>query len=314
MSKKLKETKGYANFRGIISGLHNRRNGSSRIDESWGTKLVFFIKTSEHNSIPVELIQFNSQVGRPVFLSSRNEDGSSEIKEIPWDQRHQKFDGWQLIGISVRGKDHDEVSHLVPLDAIDYILENFEDGDSVFVSCEINRSEVGDRKYTNYTIRRMYAANEVIDFEAEDFQEVTDFREEFVYDDFFVDKRENKAFIKGNVINYGEKIVPVIYTVELETNEDRAIVDYIDKNCSYGDVLMVEGIIHNRVIGEWVENENQQGIIGRGRQSFKRPERSFVIHGERKEFQITGILDVKKGLYQKAELEDTDDDVPDWLK
>ena len=135
-----------------------------------------------------------------------------------------------------------------------------------------------------------------------------------MYDDFFVDKRENKAFIKGNVINYGEKIVPVIYTVELETDEDRAIVDYIDKNCSYGDVLTVEGIIHNRVIGEWVENENRQGIIGRGRQSFKRPERSFVIHGERKEFQITGILDVKKGLYQKAELEDTDDDVPDWLK
>ena len=135
-----------------------------------GYKIGILIKPSEHNSIPVELIQFNSQVGRPVFLSSRNEDGSSEIKEIPWDQRHQKFDGWQLIGISVRGKNHDEVSHLVPLDAIDYILENFEDGDSVFVSCEINRSEVGDRKYTNYTIRRMYAASEVIDLKQKIFK------------------------------------------------------------------------------------------------------------------------------------------------
>lgn len=314
VSQNLKQTKGYANFRGVISGLHNRRSGSSKTEMDWGTKLLFFIKTSEHNSIPVELIQFKSQIGRPVYISNRDEDGKIETKPVEWSQRNQKFDGWQLIGTSVRSKNHEEVSNLVPIDAIEYILDNFEDGDSVFVNCDITRSESGDKKYTNYTIKRIYATNEPIDFEAEDFEEITDFREEFVYNEFFVNKKDNKAFVSGNVINYGDKVVPVVYTVELKTDDDKAIVDYLEKNSSYGDVLTVEGIIHNRVIGEWIENETTQRVVGRGRQSFQRPERTFIIKGEKKEFQILSIADVKKGLYTKSEFEAVDDDTPDWLK
>ena len=34
-------------------------------------------------------------------------------------------------------------------------------------------------------------------------------------------QKDNKAFVSGNVINYGDKVVPVVYTVELKTDDDK---------------------------------------------------------------------------------------------
>lgn len=312
----LKETKGYANFKGVISGLHNRRKGSSRADESWGTRLRFFIKTSEHNSIPVELTQWNSQVGKPVYFSNRSEDGSIETKQVDWSQRTEKFEDWQLIGTSVRAKNHEDVSVLVPIDAIDYIEKNFNDGDTVFVSCNIRRSESGDKQYINYEINRIYSASEDLNFEADNFEEVSEFKENFVFDSFFADKKEGKMFINGKTIQYGDKVTPAVYTVWTNTDEDKEVANYIAKNCKFGDILSVTGIVHNRVIGEWVENDDSgSGVVGRQSKSFGKHSRQFITKGELKEYQIIGIESVVNGAYQKSDFEaPVDNDTPDWLK
>lgn len=312
----LKETKGYANFRGVISGLHNRRKGSSKTVEPWGTKLRFFIKTSEHNSIPVELTQFSSQVGKPVYLSSKNEDGGYETKSIDWSQRKEEFEGWQLIGVSVRSKNHEDTSILVPIDAIEYIENNFNDGDSVFVSCRINRSQSGDKQYVNYEINRMYAATEDIDFEDEEFEEISEFKEDFIFDSYFADKNEGKMFIKGKTIQYGGKITPVVYTVWTETEDDKAVAKYIADNCEFGTIVSANGIIHNRVIGEWVETADEDGVlVGRKSKSFGKPSRHFVTHGELKEYQITALEDLVKGAYAKADFEPkATSSEPEWLR
>lgn len=312
----LKETKGYANFKGVISGLHNRRKGSSRADEKWGTRLRFFIKTSEHNSIPVELTQWNSQVGKPVFFSNRTEDGGFETKQVDWSQRKEKFEGWQLIGTNVRAKEHEEVSVLVPIDAIEYIENHFNDGDTVFVSCNIRRSESGDKQYINYEINRMYAASEDLDFESEDFEEITDFKEDFVFDSFFADKKEGKMFVNAKTIQYGDKVTHAVYTVWTKEEGDKEVANYIAKNCKFGDILSVTGIVHNRVIGEWVENEGDGGgIVGRQSKSFGKPSRQFITKGELKEYQIIGIENIVNGAYSKGDFESQqEDETPDWLK
>lgn len=312
-----KETKGYANFKGIISGLHNRRKGSSRADESWGTRLRFFIKTSEHNSIPVELTQWRSQVGKPVYISTRLEEGGFETKPIDWAQRKESFEGWQLIGISVRSKNHEETSTLVPIDAIEYIENNFNDGDSVFVSCNIRRSESGDKKYINYEISRIYSTFEELDFEVDNFEEVSEFKEDFIFDSYFADKKEGKLFINAKTIQYGDKVTPAVYTVWTNTEEDKEVANYIAKNCNFGDILSVTGIVHNRVIGEWVENEGSSGgIVGRQTKSFGKPSRQFITKGELKEYQIIGIESIVNGAYTKADFETSmaADDTPEWLK
>lgn len=312
---KLKQTKGYANFKGIISGLHNRKKGSSKTEAGWGTKLQFFVKTSEFNSIPIELVQYNSQVGKPVYLSTKAEDGNFETKEIDWDKRHEKFDGWQIIGTSLRAKDKEDVVNLVAIDAIEYIEDNFNDGDEVFISCEIKRSESGDKKYINYELKRMYTLTDPLDFTTEDFEETSEFKETFVYNEMFTDKKTKKSFVNGNVILYDGKVVPAVYTIDLEMEEDKVLSEYIEKNCNFGDVLTVEGVVHNRVEGEWIENDTSKGVIGRTSRSFQKPEKTFITHGERKEFQIIGIADIKKGLYSREEFEqDADDDTPEWLK
>ena len=95
--------KSYANFKGKISGLHNRKNGSSRTDYDWGSKLQFFIKTSEYNSVAVDLISFASRVGEDVYISTTDRNTSRETKAIDWESRNEEFEGWQLIGLQLRG-------------------------------------------------------------------------------------------------------------------------------------------------------------------------------------------------------------------
>lgn len=314
----LKETKGYANFKGVISGLHNRRKGSSRSDESWGTKLRFYVKTSEHNSIPVELTQWSSQIGKPVYISSKNDDGGYETKAIDWDRRTEEFEGWQLIGVSARGKNHEEVSTLVPIDAIDYIETNFNDGDEVFISCNIRRSQSGDKSYINYEVNRIYASKNPIDFEAEDFEEVSDFKETFVFDSYFADKKEGKLFINAKTIQYGDKVTPAVYTVWTATEEDKEVANYIAKNCKFGDILTTSGIVHNRVIGEWVENEEtgSGGVVGRTSKTFQKSARQFITKGELKEYQILGIESIVNGAYKESDFTAPakSNDTPEWLK
>ena len=95
--------------------------------------------------------------------------------------------------------------------------------------------------------------------------------------------------------------------------------------------MTAEGVVHNRVEGEWVETSSTDGkIIGRGVSSFEKPSNSFVVTGERKDTQILGISDLQKGLYSKADFTqtgvkdeapkvstnsplDNDESMPDWL-
>lgn len=310
----LKETKGYANFKGIISGLHNRKKGSSKAEYDWGTVLNFFLKTSEHNSIPVSLIQFNQQVGKPVYFSKRNEEGVFETKSVDWAKRTEDFEGWQLIGVSVRSKNHEDITNLVPIDAIEYIENNFNDGDSVFVGCQIRRSQSGDKTYTNYEINKIYNTKEELEFEADNFEEVTEFRETFVYKDSFADKKDGKLFVNGLTIQYGGKTTPVVYTVWTNTEEDKEVANYMASQLKFGDLVTVEGIIHNRVIGEWVENEDNGGIVGRQSKSFGKPSRQFITKAELKEHQIIGIVDIVEGAYEKSDFEESNEEVPEWLK
>lgn len=311
----LKQTKGYSNFKGIISGLHNRKKGSSKQTFEWGTTLTFFLKTSEYNSIPVTLVSFNSRIGKSVYFSTKTDDGY-ETKEIDWKNRNDKYEGWNLIGINLKSKNQEETISLVEHDAIDFILDNFNDGDSVFVGTEMKRSAKGDKVYTNYNIRKMFATSEPVDFESEDFAEISEFQEEFVFNDIFEDKKSGKAFVKGQTIAYNDDVTDVMYVVNLNIDEDKALAKYLATNVSFGDVLSVTGIVHNRTIGDWIENEDNQPLVGRSTNSFSKPDRQFVVTGEQKELQIIGIESVQKGLYSKAELEGSsdDDDTPSWLK
>lgn len=297
----------YANFKGLISGLH-RKKGSSKNDYDWGTRLQFFIKTSEFNSIPVTITAFANNVGGNVYFSTTNRDAARETKKMDWSDRKQEFEGWELIGIHLRASNYDNVDILVEQDAIDYILENFKDGDPVFVQCRVERNTSGDRTYTNYDISRMYSSaefnfnieNNEYDFNAEDFKEVAEVRDTFVYREMAVN--EDRALVKGTVVGNNSSLTEIEYMVDPKSEFGGDIIEFIKSNCSFGDVLTVEGIVHNRVVGSFVEKEGSGSLVGKSASSFGGSGVKFVVESERKELEMIGIVDMVKDVYTKDDL------------
>ena len=217
--------KSYANFKGKISGLHNRKNGSSKTDYDWGSRLQFFIKTSEYNSIAVDITSFDSRIGQDVYISTTDRNTVRETKAIDWDSRNEEFEGWQLIGLRLRGKNQSKISTLVEHDAIDYILNNFEDDDVVFVQCEVDRSASGDEIYTNYRIKRLYSSDGEFDVKADDFEEVAEINDTFVFKEMAVNEGLGKAVVKGVVVQRNDKLVDVEHVIGLKQEIDKVIVD-----------------------------------------------------------------------------------------
>ena len=300
--------KSFANFKGTISGLHNRKKGSSKTDYDWGSKLLFFINTSEHNSVGIGITSWNNRIGEDVYIVTTDKDSARETKTIEWERRNEDFEGWELIGLQLRGKKQSKISTLVEHDAIEYILNNFEDGDNVFVQCEVERSKSGDKTYTNYNIKRIYSSDAEFDYNAEGFKEVSDVKDTFAFKEMAVN--QEKATVKGVVVQYGGKLVDVEYAIDTKEEIDRAIIDYVKKNCKYGDVLTIEGVVHNRVIGDWVETEGSKNLVGRSSASFGGGGKRFIVTNERKEVQIIGIADLQKQVYTEDDLTEKEFD---WL-
>lgn len=319
----LAETKGYANFKGTISGLHSRKgDGSSFTSNDYVNKLQFFINTSEHNSIPVSVTQFKSRIGKKVYASKTTEDGKYTTKAFDWSKRNSLPKDYQLFGVRCRAEGEQEVRNLVEDDAIEYILNNFKDGDVVFINAKIDRTESGKKQYVNYNISSIYSAKEI----KEDDAEIADFQEEFVYTGCI---DSDPFMVKGLTISFGDKTAEVVYDIENESEADAKLIDYIKHNINFGDVVTAEGIVHNRVIGRFVEDEKE--VIGRAT-TFSKPSRTFVVDGTKKGFQILAISDINAGIYDKSDFEpdaiednNTDfapestespanDDIPGWLQ
>lgn len=300
--------KSFANFKGTISGLHNRKKGSSKMDYDWGSKLLFFVNTSEHNSIGVGITSWNNRIGEDVYLATTDKNSARETKPIEWERRNEDFEGWELMGLQLRGKNQSRISSLVEHDAIEYILDNFEDGDNVFINCEVERSKSGDKIYTNYNIKRIYSSDAVADYNSDDFKEVSDIKDTFAFKEMVVN--QEKAIVRGTVVQYGGKLVDVEYMIDTKEEIDQVIINYIKENCKFGDVLTIEGIVHNRVIGDWVETEGSKNLVGRGSSSFGGGGKRFVVKSERKEIQIIGIVDLQKQVYTEDDLTEKEFD---WL-
>ena len=318
----LKQTKGFAQFRGIIGGLERVKEAITKrsetrqyMDSDKIKKLQFSIKTSDDNVLYVEVKQFKTGNSlKNVYISKRDEESKkTETKAVPFNERHRSFeDGWKIIGIALKSHNDEYAKSLVPYDAIDYILENFQDGDSVFLNTEMSHSDDGKGKfYTNYEIKRMYVTKEPIDFEAENFEEQADFVEDIVFSDV-VDTGEN-AFVKAFAINYRGEPQECQFMIEAV---DKEVIEFFKSEVSFGDVVSVEGLVNNRVVYSYrdasEEEQDDKPMVGRKTKSSQNNSKIREIESENRSLQIIGVADVKKGLYTAEELGegDSESDLP----
>ncbi len=306
----LKQTKSYAMFRGKIYGLNSEKK-SPVSSNDFASKLQFIVKTDEDNVHYCQVTQWLSQVGKEVYFSSTTEKGTTQ--KVPWDKRYENFENWKLIGVGVKGPNEQETKTFVPMDAIDAIQSKFTDGDSVFVKCTKTSSARGNNVYTNYEINAIYTTQDEVNFESEDFEEVSDFMDEVVF--VSTGGTSKKMEVEAYHIGYKDALTLVTYTVDMEDDDSKEVGNYIKKNLKFGDVVKLEGIIHNRAVVEWKDKDGgeQTSVVGKKRKAFGGgSNKEKVVTGEREEFEIVAIAEVKSGVYKQSDFEQEEAEKMPW--
>jgi len=323
----LKQTKGYASFRGILGGLDRTvgdiaegKSNKNYSNTDKIKKLKFSIKTSDDNVHFVDVTQFKTGKSMDkAYISKRDADtGKYETQAISWSDRNKELqDGWNLIGISLKSSDDENTKNMVAFDAIDYILENFKDGDSVFLNADITHSDYNENRYVNYGVKKMFASKSDIEFEAEDFEEQADFEETIIFNTCYPD--ENGLQVLAYAVDYSKSPIEIEFVVK---NEDKEVMEYVESNLSNGDLVTVAGLINNRIVYEWTEipqETEDDGFKTIGRKTKtegnkSKPKREKNIISEDKSIQIIGLDpdSIKSGLYSEEDFMESTDTLPFW--
>lgn len=320
--KEFEKTKGYSNFRGIIGGLTAIKEGKSKwgfVEDEKKKSLQFSVKTSDNNVHYIRINQWKTgKAMDSAWISKKDEEsGKFETIKINWDDRLKKLeDGWRLIGIALKSANDEYTQNFVAYDAIDYILENFEDGDAVFVGVENSYYEGQNGTKNNYDLKKMFYAKDGVDFEAEDFEETADFEQTIIFNNCYPDA--DGLVINAFTVGFTGELCPTQFLVK---NIDKEVIKYFEKEIKIGDVLNVFGVVNNRVEYELIKIESEESSgnsLGRKTKSVanrEKPKYEKNILFEEKNLQITGldIDSIEQGKYTEDDLlgdEFDEDEVP----
>jgi hypothetical protein len=270
MKKELVQTKGQFKLMGKVKGIENEnalREGTTQGKDQPYKSLSFFVETSPTNAIKVEI--FAMERDEVFFYSSK----AKETKRIPWDKRHSSLKEYKLIGTRLgleKGEDgKNKQVMMVEWDAVDYILDNLKDGDSVFVNGTINfrtykDKNSGDMKESkSYAISGISHTKKPIDFDAEDFSEMASFEQDIVVTDVTV--LDGKLHIGAKIIGYKSKkgdqeVADTTFIVdpEVDGGKYKKLANNMKKRLKYGDAIKLFGLCINSVelvAGEETEEE-----------------------------------------------------------
>ncbi|MBX6362191.1 MAG: hypothetical protein IRZ03_19235 [Acidobacterium ailaaui] len=249
--KKLEQTKHSFKLRGVITRLDS--SNAVKTGETGNHKpykrLSFGVKTSELNEIFVELFGMEKD---KVFAYNQKEQKSLQLD---WNKRHNVPEGYQIIGVRVNPGEESEAEYLTEMDAVEKILENFKDGDSVYIGGDLvinaYTNNNGDKiKSIRYQIRSISKLKNDLDFDSENFKETNAFESTIVY--INGEKADNEFVITGRHISHDETFEDYTYVVDL--NKFKKLASNIKKNLKFGDVIKLKGHCWNHVITEELDD------------------------------------------------------------
>lgn len=198
----MEQTKGYFSLRGKIWGLNNKKPNQN--DSGTMRSLSIAVNTRKDNSLFV-------QVGK-------------------WTNSTMK--------IKVKTKDMEKVEEFNEQEAIDKILKNFKDGDSVYINC---RADVNDfSKRIDYMVSQIYILDNELDFEDELFEENNALNTSVV-----ILEKPTDETLRGGLVDFRGNMI------ELELKlYDEDVKNYFIENAKVGDLMKVTAKVVNRPIYE----------------------------------------------------------------
>lgn len=268
MAKKihnLPQTRGEFQLRGNVTGTlkQNFYTEKSTKNGSGFRQLSFGVEFDDKQTAYLTL---NGMERRSVYYYSAKD---KKTVDVAWKDRNRApGEGYRMIGVNV-GLERDEEDDsnvkyiLTDYDVAKYASEHLEDGMSVFVK--------GNLEFDSYTndkgeVRRsrklvptqISRCSKDVNFEAEDFEALADFKTTIVYQDIAKEKDENdkdtgRFILSALVVNYAS-IVPVDFIVE-----DAKLASLMKKNLKPFNSIEVTGKFKSTVLVEEVTEEDEWG-------------------------------------------------------
>jgi hypothetical protein len=247
----LVKTKGVFKIAGIITGKDtpSEYNGykEGKIDKEGKMKgkhyksIRFLVKTSNNNSIPVEVFGIEKD---SAYLYNKTSGKSAPVE---WSKRHNKYEGCELI--------------LPDYDLAELINKEFKDGDKVFLLGEFKFDVYNEKTTTKFIIKKINKSSKEIDIDGPEFKEYNTFDYEIVIDSMEKVKEENKLLVNAFIITASDNAEKgyrgrfELGTFEIDANKDPLFANTFYKNLKFGDLIKVKGKIHNRAFREVAQTE-----------------------------------------------------------
>lgn len=244
--------------RGIITRLGDRGYAEDENQGMW-QRIRFGVKTSPTNEVPVELFGYKGD----AFYWSKEKGQSFKVD---FEDRYNKPKGVKdahMMGVGVNHKGTKEgLENLHKYDAVQAILDNFSDGDSVQITGQVEYSSYEKEGETvvqkSYSIDRITKFNDPIDFDKEDFKEVSSFEGTFVFLDIDKVKDEDDKVYFDVTSRVVTKKDGTFIDTEFQIPERKAKMSKaFKKSLKWGDEIKVKGLLRNEAIQTEVEDEEE---------------------------------------------------------
>lgn len=315
----LPQTKGEFQMRGMVTGTKkNNFFASKKTKNNNDMNLCNFgVKYDEGQTAYITL---NGMANKSVYYYNAN---AKDTKEVAWANRNKApGEGYRLIGVNVglttveddEGNKVNDKKTLVDYDAAKYASEHLEDDMPVFVRGALEfdayTDKNGDVKRSHKLVpNQISLCSKEIDFDAEDFSALADFKTTIVFESVEKEKDDNGKETGRFIVN----ALHIAYANIINTTfivEDAKLAGLMKKNLKAYNALEVTGKFKSTVITEAVEEEDEWGQ----KSSFDRvnaPRKfEFVITGakpatiDRKTYTEENIAEARKAIANKDKVEE----------
>lgn len=267
----LKQTAATFQIRGVVTGTKGKRFYNSGTSKSGGTwnAIEFGLQINSGKTV---FIKLNGFPRSEVYYYKRPEKGEKKgsTVSVPWKNRKQApGEGFRLIGVNIStGKDDDgkNVNEMfTEFDAVEYLHENLNDGDSLFVKGNVQFStyttQNGEvKKSIDLVPTQISYTQSPVDFNADDFEEEALFDNTLVFSgiDKEVDEdgKQTKRFVlSGYSVSYND-VVPVSFIIDENHSK---LAGNLKKRMKPGYAIHTFGKIDVIVDTEFVDSAEDDG-------------------------------------------------------
>lgn len=285
----------YGNFevKGIVTGLSGGKTKEGNKNGYEWKRLELGIKVDHNAFVYTELFGTKDSKVKMVFIDPATKRYDRSIyrlvdSEDVNDTSHRGYKAWYPVQLNLDESGSDV--GMTNYKAIEHLLENLNDGDSVLVKGSIHISKYEDRIQERYSIRNVYKIEDV-DFDEFGYEPEAYFVHDVVYVDLIkLDK--NKYSLSTKIIykdSDSVEIVPYDFVInDTGSSSTSETVQYLRNNIEFGTTLKVHGNIKCYVPIDCDEQGNK-----------------FITGSAIKELEVTGgnISSIVVDRYSKEDFE-----------